>query len=67
MTFSLLLSAVLRCGLMAYMEVTAFRIGTYLMYQSTAVPLLGLFGLLGAHEAFCSLRRFKATKKEKNA
>jgi hypothetical protein len=49
---------------MAYMEVTAFRIGTYLMYQSTAVPLLGLFGLLGVHELFCSLRRQKAAKKE---
>lgn len=62
--WGLLLSAVLRCGLMAYMEVTAFRIGTYLMYQSTAVPLLGLFGLLGVHELFCSLRRQKAAKKE---
>ena len=65
--WGLLLSAVLRCGLMAYMEVTAFRIGTYLMYQSTAVPLLGLFGLLGAYEAVCALRRSKAAKKEKNA
>jgi hypothetical protein len=62
--WGLLLSAVLRCGLMAYMEVTAFHIGTYLMYQSTAVPLLGLFGLLGVHELFCSLRRQKAAKKE---
>lgn len=64
--WGLLLSAVLRCGLMAYMEVTAFRIGTYLMYQSTAVPLLGLFGLLGMHEAICAPRRRKCAEKEQN-
>ena len=64
--WGLLLSAVLRCGLMAYMEVTAFRIGTYLMYQSTAVPLLGLFGLLGAREAIRTLPRGKAAEKEQN-
>ncbi len=43
----LLLSGLLRCALMAYMEVTVFDIGTYLMYLSTAVPLFGLSGLLG--------------------
>ena len=64
--WGLLLSAVLRCGLMAYMEGTAFRIGTYLMYQSTAVPLLGLFGLLGVHEAICAPRRRKRAEKEQN-
>lgn len=60
--WGLLLSAVLRCALMAYMEVTAFDIGTYLMYQSTAVPLLGLFGLLGVREAFEILRLYRRTK-----
>lgn len=49
--WGLLLSVILRCAIMAYMEVTVFGIGTYLMYQSTAVPLLGLFGVLGANEA----------------
>lgn len=41
------LSALMRCALMSYMEVTVFHIGTYLMYLSTASPLFGLAGLLG--------------------
>ncbi len=49
------LSALLRCALMAYMEVTVFGIGTYLMYLSTAVPLFGLVGLLGAQQLIQSL------------
>ena len=54
--WGLLLTALLRCGLMAYMEVTAFNIGTYLMYLSTATPLLGLFGLLGVFALSDGLR-----------
>lgn len=46
------LSVLLRCAIMAYMEVTVFGIGTYLMYLSTAVPLAGLFGLLGVWTLF---------------
>jgi len=48
----MLLSALLRCGIMAYMEVTTFGIGTHLMYLSTATPLLGLAGLSGV-KWFC--------------
>ncbi len=62
--WGLLLSVLLRCGMMAYMEVTVFRIGTYLMYQSTAVPLLGLFGLLGVYELCAALRKRKGTKEK---
>ena len=54
--WGLLLTALLRCGLMAYMEVTAFAIGTYLMYLSTAVPLLGVCGALGVF-ALCDSRK----------
>lgn len=45
--WGLLLSVLLRCVLVAYMEVTAFGIGTYIMYLAAATPLIGLFGLLG--------------------
>lgn len=51
--WGLLLSVLLRCAILAYMEVTVFGIGTYIMYLSTAVPLAGLFGLLGVH-ALCT-------------
>ena len=64
--WGLLLSVVLRCAIMAYMEAVVFKIGTYLMYQSTAVPLLGLFSLLGAHEAVGRLRIKKMPEKEQN-
>ena len=60
--WGLLLSVLLRCGMMAYMEIAVFKIGTYLMYQSTAVPLFGLFGLLGAHALCTGLRHKKGPK-----
>ncbi len=50
LVWGLVLSGLLRCALMAYMEVTVFGIGTYLMYVSTAVPLFGLAGFLGVSQ-----------------
>lgn len=40
--------ALLRCAMIAFMEVAAFRIGTYVMYLSTVHPLLITFAVAGA-------------------
>lgn len=58
------LSAVLRCALMSYMEVTVFRIGGYLMYLSTAVPLFGLAGLLALRQAAVAYKEYKEHKEK---
>ena len=39
--------ALLRCAMIAFMEVAAFNIGTYVMYLSTVHPLLILFAGVG--------------------
>ena len=39
--------ALLRCAMIAFMEVSAFNIGTYVMYLSTVHPLLIAFGAAG--------------------
>lgn len=39
--------ALLRCAMIAFMEVAAFRIGTYVMYLSTVHPLLITYGVVG--------------------
>jgi len=43
----LLAMALLRCAMIAFMEVAAFDIGTYVMYLSTVHPLLILFAGVG--------------------
>ncbi len=44
----LLLSALLRAGMIAYIETTSFRIGTYLLYLAPAGLALLLFAAMGA-------------------
>lgn len=39
--------ALLRCAMIAFMEVAAFHIGTYVMYLSTVHPLLIAYGVVG--------------------
>ena len=46
-SMSLLGMALLRCAMIAFMEVSAFNIGTYVMYLSTVHPLLIAFGAAG--------------------
>ncbi len=40
--------ALLRCAMIAFMEVAAFDIGTYVMYLATVHPLLIVFAVMGA-------------------
>ena len=40
--------ALLRCAMIAFMEVAAFNIGTYVMYLSTVHPLLITFAVAGS-------------------
>ena len=47
LALGLLLSALLRMAVAAYMDVAAFHYGTYLMYLSSAAPALLLFCALG--------------------
>lgn len=48
----LFLMALLRCFMIAYVEVSAFNIGTYGMYLSTVYPLLILFAFVGTLKNF---------------
>lgn len=48
----ILLMALLRCFMIAYVEVSAFNIGTYGMYLSTVYPLLIGFAFLGTIKTF---------------
>ena len=45
--FGLFGMALLRCMMIAFMEVSSFHIGTYVMYLSTVHPLLLLFSAVG--------------------
>ena len=44
--------ALLRCFMIAYVEVSAFNIGTYGMYLSTVYPLLILYSFAGTLKNF---------------
>jgi hypothetical protein len=44
--------ALLRCAMIAFMEVAAFNIGTYVMYLSTVHPLLIAFAVCGVLTGF---------------
>ena len=48
----LFLMALLRCFMIAYVEVSAFNIGTYGMYLSTEYPLLILYSFVGTLKNF---------------
>ncbi len=54
-----LLMAILRSFMIAYVEVSSFNIGTYIMYLSTIHPLIILYSVLG----FCKLVELKLYKK----
>ncbi|MDD4849401.1 MAG: hypothetical protein PHO10_01730 [Gemmiger sp.] len=47
--FGFLGMAALRCGMIAFMEVSSFGIGTSTMYLATVHPLLLLYGLAGVY------------------
>ncbi|MBR5521427.1 MAG: hypothetical protein IKU54_05465 [Oscillospiraceae bacterium] len=44
--------ALLRCAMIAFVEVASFGIGTYVMYLSTVHPLLILYGFTGFCKSF---------------
>ena len=44
--------ALLRCAMIAFVEVASFNIGTYVMYLSTVHPLLILYGVTGFCKTF---------------
>ena len=44
--------ALLRCAMIAFMEVSSFGIGTYVMYLSTVHPLLIVYSVLGLVKNF---------------
>lgn len=44
--------ALLRCAMIAFMEVSSFGIGTYVMYLSTVHPLLIVYSVLGMAKNF---------------
>ena len=44
--------ALLRCAMIAFMEVSSFGIGTYVMYLSTVHPLLIAYSVLGLVKNF---------------
>ncbi len=53
-----LLMAILRCFMIAFVEVSSFNIGTYIMYLSTVHPLIILYSVLG----FCKVVEAKIKK-----
>lgn len=57
----LVLSALLRIAVAGYMEVAAFKIGTYIMYLSPAMPPVLLFAALGTG---LFMQRFSPSKTE---
>ncbi len=59
----IILMAILRSFMIAYVEVSSFNIGTYIMYLSTIHPLIILYSVLG----FCKVVEVgieKSTKKQ---
>lgn len=44
--------ALLRCAMIAFVEVASFNIGTYVMYLSTVHPLLIIYGFIGFCKTF---------------
>ena len=44
--------ALLRCAMIAFVEVASFNIGTYVMYLSTVHPLLLLYSVTGFCKTF---------------
>ena len=45
--FGLLAMAALRCGMIAFVEVSSFGIGTSTMYLATVHPLLAVYAFTG--------------------
>lgn len=54
MLLGVALSVLLRVGLVSYIEAVSFKVGTYLLYLSSACPLLLLFAALGT--AACAVK-----------
>ncbi len=44
--------ALLRCAMIAFVEVASFNIGTYVMYLSTVHPLIILYSFIGFNKTF---------------
>ena len=44
--------ALLRCAMIAFVEVASFNIGTYVMYLSTVHPLIILYCFIGFVKSF---------------
>ena len=44
--------ALLRCAMIAFVEVASFNIGTYVMYLSTVHPLIILYSFVGFDKTF---------------
>ena len=44
--------ALLRCAMIAFVEVASFNIGTYVMYLSTVHPLVILYSFVGFDKTF---------------
>ena len=44
--------ALLRCAMIAFVEVASFNIGTYIMYLSTVHPLIILYSFIGFVKTF---------------
>ena len=44
--------ALLRCAMIAFVEVASFNIGTYVMYLSTVHPLIILYSFIGFEKSF---------------
>ncbi|MDO4566532.1 MAG: hypothetical protein Q4B42_04305, partial [Oscillospiraceae bacterium] len=63
MLLGLLLSVVLRVAIVSYVEAVSFMIGTYLLYLSSAGPLLLLFATLGTSAAIEHFETLRAAKK----
>lgn len=57
--------ALLRCFMIAFVEVSSFGIGTYIMYLSTVHPLILLFSFFGAGDLLCQAAQKREKKKEK--
>ena len=44
--------ALLRCAMIAFVEVASFNIGTYVMYLSTVHPLIIMYSFVGFIKTF---------------
>ena len=44
--------ALLRCAMIAFVEVASFNIGTYVMYLSTVHPLIIMYSFIGFNKTF---------------